>query len=135
VGPPAHGGHCVARHDGRVVFVRHALPGELVDAQLTEAAPKAAYWRADAGAVIEASSDRVESPWPEAGPLGIGGAELAHVSLPAQREWKLAVVREAFQRFAGREFEGSIRSPGEDEARGGLRWRTRVAAVTDHEGR
>ena len=28
VGPVAHGGHCVARHDGRVVFVRHALPGE-----------------------------------------------------------------------------------------------------------
>ena len=30
VGPVAHGGHCVARHDGRVVFVRHALPGERV---------------------------------------------------------------------------------------------------------
>ncbi|WP_292877475.1 TRAM domain-containing protein, partial [Microbacterium sp.] len=28
VGPVAHGGHCVARLDGRVVFVRHALPGE-----------------------------------------------------------------------------------------------------------
>ena len=30
VGPVAHGGHCVARHEGRVVFVRHALPGERV---------------------------------------------------------------------------------------------------------
>ena len=28
VGPVAHGGHCVARHEGRVLFVRHALPGE-----------------------------------------------------------------------------------------------------------
>ena len=31
VGPVAHGGHCVARHDGRVIFVRHTLPGERVD--------------------------------------------------------------------------------------------------------
>lgn len=27
VGPVAHGGHCVARYEGQVVFVRHALPG------------------------------------------------------------------------------------------------------------
>ena len=31
----AHGGHCVGRHDGRVVFVRHALPGETVDVVVT----------------------------------------------------------------------------------------------------
>ena len=30
IGPVAHGGHCVARYQGRVVFVRLALPGELV---------------------------------------------------------------------------------------------------------
>ncbi len=36
VGPVAHGGHCVARLEGRVVFVRHALPGERVRARLTE---------------------------------------------------------------------------------------------------
>ena len=30
VGAVAHGGFCVARHEGRVIFVRHALPGELV---------------------------------------------------------------------------------------------------------
>ena len=38
--PCAHGGHCVARvgddPDGRVVFVRHALPGERVRAVITE---------------------------------------------------------------------------------------------------
>ncbi|MEZ5090496.1 MAG: TRAM domain-containing protein, partial [Micropruina sp.] len=36
IGPVAHGGHCVARLDGRVVFVRHVLPGELVTARVTE---------------------------------------------------------------------------------------------------
>ena len=36
VGPVAHGGHCVARLDGRVVFVRHALPGERVRIRITE---------------------------------------------------------------------------------------------------
>ena len=30
IGPVAHGGHFVARHEGQVVFVRHALPGERV---------------------------------------------------------------------------------------------------------
>jgi tRNA/tmRNA/rRNA uracil-C5-methylase (TrmA/RlmC/RlmD family) len=42
----AHGGHCVARHEGQVVFVRHALPGERVRARVTEQTAK--YLRADA---------------------------------------------------------------------------------------
>ena len=36
VGPVAHGGFCVARREGQVVFVRHTLPGELVRAKVTE---------------------------------------------------------------------------------------------------
>ena len=135
VGAVAHGGHCVARHEGRVVFVRHALPGETVVARLTEAGPTDSFWRADAVAVLEASPDRVASPWPEAGPGGVGGAELGHVSLPAQREWKLAVLRDSFERFAATEFPGAVAAaPGDDE-RGGLHYRSRITATADAEGR
>ena len=59
VGPVAHGGHCVARHDGRVVFVRHALPGERVRAVVTEGHQTSAYWRADAIEILAASRERV----------------------------------------------------------------------------
>ncbi len=141
VGAVAHGGHCVARHEGRVVFVRHALPGEVVTAEVTDGRADAKFWRADAVEIHEASPDRVPSAWPEAGPGGVGGGELAHVSLPGQRAWKLAVLREAFQRFAGPThgvglFPGDeVRGvPGDDEA-GGLGYRTRVGAVAGADGR
>ncbi|MCK0115628.1 TRAM domain-containing protein [Isoptericola sp. S6320L] len=133
IGPVAHGGHCVARHEGRVVFVRHALPGETVRARVTEGGKK--FWRADAVEVREPSSDRVEPAWPAAGPGGVGGAELSHVALPAQRRWKEAVVAEQLQRLAGLETDVTVEAaPGDDE-RGGLGYRTRVELVTDAAGR
>lgn len=135
IGSPAHGGHCVARHDSRVIFVRHTLPGEVVDAQLTESDADATFWRADAVKIVEASPDRVESVWPEAGAGGVGGGELAHVALGAQRAWKFAVLQESFERFAGTQFPGKVAAAPSDEGRGGLAWRTRVGAVADAEGR
>ena len=65
VGAPAHGGHCIARHEGRAVFVRHALPGEEVIALVTEGGPTDRFWRADAVEILESSPDRVPSAWPE----------------------------------------------------------------------
>ena len=56
VGAPANGGSCVARHDGRVVFVRYALPGERVRVRVT--ADRGSYWHAEAIEVIEPSDDR-----------------------------------------------------------------------------
>lgn len=135
VGPPAHGGHCVARLGGRVVFVRHALPGERVLARLTEAGESRRYWRADAVEILDASPDRVPSAWPEAGPGGVGGGELAHVALPAQRRWKSAVVAEALRRIGRIERAVEVEAvPGDDE-RGGLGWRTRVELTADAQGR
>jgi tRNA/tmRNA/rRNA uracil-C5-methylase (TrmA/RlmC/RlmD family) len=135
IGPVAHGGHCVARHDGRVVFVRHTLPGERVRARLTDAAPDAKFWRADAVEVLDASPDRVPSAWPAAGPGGVGGGELAHVALPAQRAWKSAVLAEQLRRLARVDRAPEVAGvPGDDE-RGGLAWRTRIDLHVDAEGR
>lgn len=135
VGAPAHGGHCVARYEGRAVFVRHALPGEVVEAAVTSGGESARFWEADAVRILEASPDRVEHPWPEAGQGGVGGAELGHVALPAQRAWKLAVVREAFERFAHLDFPGTVNAAPGDDDRGGLGYRTRVSAVAGADGK
>ena len=135
VGRPVHGGHCLARHGGRVVFVRHAIPGERVRVRFTESSDRRRYWRADAVEVLRASADRVPSAWPEAGPGGVGGGELAHVGLPAQRRWKAEVVEDALARI-GR-IERAVQvvpAPGDDE-RGGLGWRTRVELTADRAGR
>ncbi|WP_147917329.1 class I SAM-dependent RNA methyltransferase [Ruania zhangjianzhongii] len=139
-GPPVHGGHCLARLDGRVVFLRHAIPGERVRARLTETRRKG-HWRADAIEVVAASEHRVPQVWPEAGPGGVGGGELGHIDLPGQLEFKRAVVDDALARIAGLPAEHPIRTglhvqhpPGEDE-RGGLRYRTRIDLIADGAGR
>jgi tRNA/tmRNA/rRNA uracil-C5-methylase (TrmA/RlmC/RlmD family) len=132
VGPVAHGGHCVARHEGRVVFVRHALPGERVRAVVTEGGADARYLRADAVDVLQAAPERVESRCPVSGPGGCGGCDFQHVSLPGQRQLLGAVVREQLQRLAGIDQEVEVEAvPGDDE---GLGWRTRVRFASAADG-
>ncbi len=130
----AHGGHCVARYEGRVVFVRHTLPSERVVVRLTEAGAGQRFWRGDAVEVVTPSPDRVASAWPAAGPGGVGGGELAHVALPAQRGWKASVVAEQLSRLARQECEVEVEAAPGDDARGGLAWRTRVSLVADASG-
>ncbi|MGN6088308.1 MAG: class I SAM-dependent RNA methyltransferase [Actinomycetales bacterium] len=124
VGAVAHGGHCVARHEGRVVFVRHALPGERVVAVVTEGDGDARYLRADAVEVLEPSPDRVPEPCPFAKPGRCGGCDWQHVALPAQRRLKSAVVEEQLRRLADVATSVPVLAVGDDED--GLRWRTRV---------
>ncbi len=133
VGNVAHGGHCVARHEGRVVFVRHALPGERVRVVVTEGRPQDRFLRGDAVEVITAAPERVTRPCPYAGPGRCGGCDFQHVSLAHQRVLKAAVVREQFQRLAGLEVDVEVEAvPGDEE---GLRWRSRVEFAVDANGR
>ena len=138
VGPVAHGGHCVARHAGQVVFVRHTLPGEQVRAVVTEIGPGGKFLRADAVEVLRAAPERVVPPCPWSGPGRCGGCDWQHVDLRAPRALKLSVVLEQFTRLAGIDLpallgrEITVESmPGE---KSGLGWRTRVEFAVDDQG-
>ncbi|SNR30028.1 class I SAM-dependent RNA methyltransferase [Blastococcus mobilis] len=129
VGPVAHGGHCVARHEGRVVFVRHSLPGERVVVRVTEDRHPG-FCRADAIEVLEASPARVERPCPYSGPGRCGGCDWQHVDPAEQRRLKAAVVREQFTRLAGLDVAVTVEElPG-----GPLRWRSRARFAVDRSG-
>jgi tRNA/tmRNA/rRNA uracil-C5-methylase (TrmA/RlmC/RlmD family) len=133
VGPVAHGGHCVARHEGRVLFVRHTLPGERVVARVTEAREGQRFVRADAVEVLTPGEHRVPAPCPYAAPGLCGGCDFQHVDLAHQRELKAAVVREQFSRLAGLDGDVAVEAlPGDDH---GLGWRTRVEFAVDESGR
>jgi tRNA/tmRNA/rRNA uracil-C5-methylase (TrmA/RlmC/RlmD family) len=125
----AHGGVCVARaDDGRVVFVRHAVPGERVVAVVTE--ERTSYLRADVVEVLDASPHRVVPPCPFAGPGRCGGCDWQHVAVPHQRELKAAVVHEQLARLAHLDLPVVVEEvPG---AKDGLGWRTRVRFAVDH---
>jgi tRNA/tmRNA/rRNA uracil-C5-methylase (TrmA/RlmC/RlmD family) len=126
-----HGGICIAHApDGRVVFLRHTLPGERVVALITEAKPS--FLRGDAVEVLRPSPDRVEPPCVFAGPGRCGGCDWQHVALPAQRALKATVVREQLQRMAGLDLPVEVEElPGAPD---GLGWRTRVRFAVDRDG-
>ena len=144
IGPVAHGGHCVARHEGRVIFVRHGIPGEKVRVRLTDAEESAKFWRADVVEVLDASPDRVGHFWHVAdsrrawahGHPPVGGAEFGHIALPRQRALKSAVLAEQLKRLAAVEhFPGNtVEAVGgsqadadlNHDAGAGLGWRTRA---------
>jgi tRNA/tmRNA/rRNA uracil-C5-methylase (TrmA/RlmC/RlmD family) len=136
IGPVAHGGWCVARHDGRVVFVRHTLPGERVRARVTDETKS--FLRADAVEILQASPDRVAAPCPFAGPGRCGGCDWQHAALPAQHRLKAAVIEEQLSRLAGIERSVVVEEiPMPDAAvltPPGLGWRTRVQFTVRRDG-
>ena len=128
----AHGGSCVGHApDGRVVFVRHALPGERVRVAVTE--ERKSYLRADAVEVLETSPHRVAAPCPHAGPGKCGGCDWQHATLSYQRAMKATVIAEQLRRLATIEREVTVEPVGGNLD--GLHWRTRMRFVTDDSGR
>lgn len=117
VGQIAHGGHWVARHEGMVVFVRHALFGESVLARVTSVSSR--FARADVVQVLRSSPHRRQPPCPIAGRCG--GCDFQHTSVSHARELKRQVVAEQLA-GAGVDFVGEVVALDPDE----FGWRTRM---------
>ncbi|MCV7289362.1 class I SAM-dependent RNA methyltransferase [Mycolicibacterium wolinskyi] len=133
-GPAANGGSCVARHEGRVVFVRYALPGETVRVRVVD--ERGSYWRAEVVEVIEPSPDRVDSLCPIAGVDGAGCCDLAFADPAATRRLKGAVVANQLERLGGYHWRDEDAAAAESVgASGATGWRTRVRLDTTADGR
>ena len=115
----AHGGHCIARHDGRVIFVRHAIPGEKVTVEITDVTKN--FARGNCIAVISASPFRVEAPCRFANPHGCGGCDFQHIKPSHQRQLKREIITEQFQRLAKMHIDIEV-----EEVLPVLHWRSRM---------
>ncbi len=138
----AHGGVFVAHHEGRVVFVSDAIPGERVSARVTDQR-KDRFWRAETVEVLRPSADRREHVWAEAAvdrapERRAGGAEFGHIAPERQRALKAEVLRDALSRMGGVDRDILVRPVEEELAPGvgadGTGWRTRVRLHVDADG-
>ena len=89
---PAAGGRMLARHDGRIVFVHGAIPGERVRARVERVERQLAF--AATVEILEASPDRRE-PRVELA----CGSSYAHIEYARQLALKSAVIQETFARL------------------------------------
>ena len=124
----AHGGHFIARHDGAVIFVRHAIPGENCTIQITSTG--SSFNRADVVSVEAPSEFRVDAPCSFANRNGCGGCDFQHISVEHQRTLKSDVIAEQFSRIAKIEMRVEVEEVGES-----THWRTRAIATTDRNGK
>ena len=124
----AHGGHFIARHEGAVIFVRHAIPGEECTIEISSVG--SSFNRGDVISVEKPSVDRVTPPCSDAHRLGCGGCDFQHIEISAQRKLKSDVIREQFARIAKMEVDVEVEEVGP-----ALGWRTRATASVTKSGK
>lgn len=124
IGPVAHGGHFVARHNGQVIFVRHGITDELVKVKITSVSSKIAH--ADVIEVLKQSESRVTPPCKYAG--SCGGCDFQHIEINSQRHYKSSIVKEQFLRIGKIDLDalGFDLRVQAVEPTNGLHWRTRM---------
>lgn len=122
-GGAANGGSVVARHDGRVIFVRDALPGERVRVQITDDR-QASFWHGAAVEVLDPSPHRIEPLCPIAhSAVGSGCCDMSFADPVYVRELKGDVVSQQLARLGKYEWQGVAQPLGAGDPTG---WRTRV---------
>jgi len=92
-----HGGAVMGRHEGRVIFVPYALPGEAVRVEITE--DKGRYGFARLVELLSPSPDRVAPPCRYFGPTGCGGCQWQHMAYEAQLRFKTEIVADQLTRI------------------------------------
>ena len=133
IGAIAHGGHFVARYNGQVIFVRHAISGERCQIKITAVNSKIAH--ADVVEVLSASKDRVTPPCKYAG--SCGGCDFQHISLAAQLKFKRDIILEQFLRIGKIDliadgFDLQVKQLSPED---GLHWRTRMDFAVSPNGK
>lgn len=99
----AHGGAALGRHEGKVIFVSYAIPGEEVLVELVE--DKGRYARGRLVEVLSPSAQRVSPPCPHFGSyataatVSCGGCHWQHIAYAAQLEFKQRIVQDQLERI------------------------------------
>jgi 23S rRNA (uracil1939-C5)-methyltransferase len=89
----AAGGRMLARHEGRIVLVSGAIPGERVSVRLERAERGVVF--AEVVDVLHASEDRRAF----GGDARCGGNVFAHIAYPRQLALKAEIIQDAFRRI------------------------------------
>ena len=89
---PAAGGRMIARHEGQILLVAGAIPGERVDVRIERVEKRLAF--ASTTSVLEASSDRRVAHDPLC-----GGCVYAHIAYARQVALKADIIADAFTRI------------------------------------
>lgn len=100
----AAGGDGVARHDGMVVFVPRAVPGDVVTVALQR---QRTFARGRILDVVTSSGDREPAPCPHYEGDRCGGCQLQGLSYPAQLGIKGDLIRDALTRI-GKQQIGAV---------------------------
>lgn len=106
---PASGGRMIARHEGEILLVAGAIPGERVRVRVTRAEKRLAF--AETIAILDSSQDRR----PPSTDPACGGCLYAHIDYPRQLQLKADVIRDAFTRIGRIPLEQEIVVRGSPE--------------------
>ena len=125
------GGRCLARHEGKIVLVAGALPGERVRVRLTRDEKR--FAEGEVVEVLEANPKRRDAPCPHAAECG--GCDFQHADRDLQLSMKRAIVADAFRRIAKIDVEALGVLEGPEAVGPEFGWRNRIRLSFDSAGR
>ncbi len=94
---PAYGGSCIARHNGKTIFIEYGIPGEIVDIEIIE--QKKDYDTGIIIRIIQRSPHRIDPPCKNFSICG--GCSYLHTSYDNELDIKKNILIDSLERIAG----------------------------------